>query len=347
MDIKHWKKVIKYQLIKNKVKRNNPFVKERVSCESPPIIYLFYVACGTNMGDHAIVRAETEFIHRCLGDEVTIVEIQTGQTESAIDYLRKNIRKQDLIVLSGGGYIGDEYIEVYTPLKRILKEFRKNKTIVFPQTIYFSEVHREKQFSQLCKNHENLTIFVREKKSHEIFRNIGITTYLVPDIVLSQTPKEHNANEDILLCMRNDVEKNMSDSEVQKLFKILQNFGSVIVTDTVESTIFPFDQRFAYLDKMLNSFSNSRLVVTDRIHGMIFSYITNTPCLVFGNYNHKVESEYEWIKDCSNIRFVNSFHIDKIYEELSKVISCSCSKNKSLNEKFVRLEEVLKIYYEQ
>lgn len=345
MDIKYWKKAIKYQLIKNKVKRNNPFIKGSVSYEDSPIIYLFYVACGTNMGDHAIVRAETEFINRCLGDKITIVEVQTGQTESAIDYLRKNIRKQDLIILSGGGYIGDEYIEVYTPLKRILKEFCKNKIIVFPQTIYFSDAHREKRFSELCKKHENLTIFVREKKSCEIFQSIGITAYLVPDIVFSQNPKKHNAYEDILLCMRNDVEKNLSDSQVQDLFAILKNFGSVIATDTVESTVFPFDQRFEYLDKMLNNFSNSKLVVTDRIHGMIFSYLTNTPCLVFGNYNHKVESEYEWIKDCNNIHFMKSFDIDKIYAEISELISCSCSENKGHNEKFVKLEETLRIYY--
>ena len=54
---------------------------------------------------------------------MTIVEIQTRQTESAIDYLKKNMRKQDVIVFSGGGYIGDEYIEVYMPLKKILKTF--------------------------------------------------------------------------------------------------------------------------------------------------------------------------------------------------------------------------------
>lgn len=347
MDIKYWKKAIKYHLIKNKVKKNNPFVKERVSCEEPPIIYLFYVACGTNMGDHAIVRAETEFIYRCLGDKVKIVEIQTGQTESAIDYLRESIREQDLIALSGGGYIGDEYIEVYSPLKQILKEFFENKTIIFPQTIYFSEFYREKQFSKLCKNHKNLTIFVREKKSYEIFQNMNISTYLVPDIVLSQNPKEHEAYGDILLCMRNDVEKKISDSQVQKLFGVLQNYGSVTVTDTVEPTLFPFEERFVYLDKMLEFFSNSRLVVTDRIHGMIFSYLTSTPCLVFGNYNHKVESEYEWIKDCPNIYFLKSFDIDKINKKLSELTDCSYSKNKGLNEKFARLEEILKIYYEQ
>lgn len=347
MDIKYWKKAIKYQLIKNKVKKNNSFSTEGFSASDSPVIYLLYVACGTNMGDHAIVRAETEYIKRYLGDNVAIVEIQTGQTESAIGYLRKNIRKQDLLIFSGGGYIGDEYIEVYTPLKRILKEFRKYKTIVFPQTIYFSNAQREKQFAEICRKHESLSIFVREKKSCEIFQKMGIATYLVPDIVLSQSPKSHGPREDILLCMRNDVEKNMSDSQVEQVLMMLQKFGAVTVTDTVEPHIFPFDERFVYLDKMLTAFSKSKLVVTDRIHGMIFSYLTNTPCLVFGNYNHKVESEYEWIKDCPNIRFMKVFDIEKIQEEVSELIACGDSCNKSYIEKFVKLEEVLKEYYGQ
>lgn len=347
MDAKYCKKAMKYQIIRSKVKKNNLFLRENVCSEAPPIIYLFFVACGTNMGDHAIVRAEKEFVYRCLGANVTIVEIQTRQTESAIDYLKKNMRKQDVIVFSGGGYIGDEYIEVYMPLKKILKTFKKNKTVIFPQTIYFSGYQREKKFSKLCKNHENLMIFVREQKSLEIFQKSGITAHLVPDIVLSQMPQKHNAYEKILLCMRNDVEKNISDSQVNKLHTVLQKYGSVIITDTVESTIFPFDQRFVYLDKMLNLFSNSRLVVTDRIHGMIFSYLTNTPCLVFGNYNHKVESEYEWIKNCPNIYFMKSFDIDKINEKVSEMIDCFNGDNKGLHEKFVRLEEELKRYYEQ
>lgn len=130
---------------------------------------------------------------------------------------------------------------------------------------------------------------------------------------------EYVEKESLFFDMRNDVEKKISDSQVQKLFGVLQNYGSVTVTDTVEPTLFPFEERFVYLDKMLEFFSNSRLVVTDRIHGMIFSYLTSTPCLVFGNYNHKVESEYEWIKDCPNIYFLKSFDIDKINKKLSEL----------------------------
>ena len=30
---------------------------------------------------------------------------------------------------------------------------------------------------------------------------------------------------------------------------------------------------------------------------MIFATITNTPCIVFSNYNYKVEGVYQWIKN--------------------------------------------------
>lgn len=348
MDNEYWKKAVKYKILRYKIMQSNPFrVVKTIAIDDEPVIYLFYVACGTNMGDHAIVRAETEYIYKCLGTNVNIIEIKTSQTEAAILYLKKKIRKQDMIILSGGGYIGDEYIEVYSPLKKILKEFKDFKTIIFPQTIYFSNFHREKKFAALCKNHNQLKIFVREKKSLDIFKKNGIDAYLVPDIVLSQVPRKHNEYNNILLCMRNDVEKRISDSEVKQLSALLQEYGSVTVTDTVEPEIFPFSQRFFFLDRMLYNFSNSKIVVTDRIHGMIFSYLTNTPCLVFGNYNHKVESEYQWIKDCKNIRFICAFDRNEIRSSVSELLSITDSQNKTYIEKFDKLEEILKQYYEQ
>jgi pyruvyl transferase EpsI len=347
MSMQYWKKSIKYQLIRRKIIRNNPFQKTKEIVEDiKPVVYLFYVACGTNMGDHAIVRAETEFIQKCLGGNVNIVEIQTGQTEAALVYLKKNIRKQDLIILSGGGYIGDEYIEIYSPLKKILRVFKEYKMIIFPQTIYFSNVRNESKFAQLCRNHSCLEIFVREEKSCDIFNKIGINVHLVPDIVLSQIPQKHNKKNDILLCMRNDVEKRISNAQVQQIYTLLQEYGSVTVTDTVETEIFPIEQRFLFLDKMLNKFSNSKFVVTDRIHGMIFAYLTNTPCLVFGNYNHKVESEYQWIKGCGNIKFMESFDKDDLKKSIAEILALSDSNNKTYIDKFIKLEEVLRAYYE-
>ena len=34
---------------------------------------------------------------------------------------------------------------------------------------------------------------------------------------------------------------------------------------------------------------------------MVFAYLTNTPCIVLKNYNHKVQGVYDWIKSQSDI----------------------------------------------
>jgi len=47
----------------------------------------------------------------------------------------------------------------------------------------------------------------------------------------------------------------------------------------------------------LNDFSSSKLVVTDRLHGMVFAALAGTPCVVMGNCNYKVKGIYNWIEN--------------------------------------------------
>ena len=58
------------------------------------------------------------------------------------------------------------------------------------------------------------------------------------------------------------------------------------------------------LDKW-EEFKHARLVITDRLHGMIFSAITGTPCVALNNSNGKVGFEYEWLKNLPYIGFVD------------------------------------------
>ena len=38
---------------------------------------------------------------------------------------------------------------------------------------------------------------------------------------------------------------------------------------------------------------------------MIFCLITDTPCIVLNNYNHKIIGTYDWISNNKFIKFVN------------------------------------------
>lgn len=49
------------------------------------------------------------------------------------------------------------------------------------------------------------------------------------------------------------------------------------------------------------------MVITDRLHGMIFAAITGTPCIAFDNISKKVSGVYKWIESLEYIKVVNSF----------------------------------------
>lgn len=343
--MQYMKKYIKYELIKRKIIKNNYFEFPQKTSDKPTI-FLFFVACGRNMGDHAIVKSETDFIKKILGQNVEIIEITTSQTESALLNLKKYLKPKDIIILSGGGYLGDEYIEAYSPLLKLMKMFSKNKIIIFPQTIYFKNKIQEKIFIKACKKCHKLAIFTREKKSYEIFKSYDINTFLTPDIVLSNAIKIHENEEKILVCLRQDVERGLSSEDNKKIVQIAEKYGEVCITDTVEKTTFAQDERFIYLNSLVRKFATSKLVITDRIHGMIFAYLTNTPCIVFSNYNHKVEGEYEWLKESSKICYLSTFAEDKLSESIDRVLQKQNYDNLPLTNKYYELEEILKKYYE-
>ena len=71
-------------------------------------------------------------------------------------------------------------------------------------------------------------------------------------------------------------------------------------------------ERQKELNKLLNLFCNSKLVITDRLHGMILCAITNTPCLALDNRNGKVSGVYEkWLKGKCSVNLVKPDDITK------------------------------------
>lgn len=336
-------KSLKYFIVKNKLKEMNSFRIEEINNKIN--VYVFFVAAGTNMGDHAIVEAEIRYLNKIFNNNVNIHEVSVSQTESAVDFLKKNVKGTDIIVLSGGGYIGDEYVEVYYPLKKILKNFSNNKIFCMPQTIFFKNKIREKNFINLCKKCSNLQIFTREKKSYNIFNRHGVKNTIVPDIVLSNKVQKHISEGDILLCMRNDVERKITDDDISYIKQLLSG-KKVREIDTVVENIFDISNRKQELEKLMNEFSTSSLVITDRIHGMIFSYLTETPCIALSNYNHKVKSEYEWLKDCNYIYFIDDTH-DEFNNKLNLIKNINEKETVNLENEFSPLSKGLIDIYEE
>ena len=122
--------------------------------------------------------------------------------------------------------------------------------------------------------------------------------------------------------MRRDVEGIYSEEDKKMIYSLVKNnYGEVIITDTITEYLIPITERENELYKMWNLFNKSEIVVTDRLHGMIFAGLLGVPCIVFKTYNHKLIGQYEWLKHLEYIKLIecNAESIKKTIKELEDV----------------------------
>ena len=89
--------------------------------------------------------------------------------------------------------------------------------------------------------------------------------------------------------------------------------------DMEQHRAIPISDRYTALERQFDAFRHAELVVTDRLHGMIFCAITGTPCVVLNSKSPKVLGCYAWIKDLPYIRFCDDAgKIAQIYQDMPK-----------------------------
>ena len=144
---------------------------------------------------------------------------------------------------------------------------------------------------------------------------------LTPDIVLSSEESEYGINEyvrkEIVICLRNDIEKQLSRNAESYIMNIVENIKIPYKRiDMHANKPITKEKRLECIQEKMEEFKTARVVITDRLHGMVFSVITGTPCIVLSNNNHKVLGTYEWIKKLSYIRYVEN--VEEIEEQILK-----------------------------
>lgn len=294
--------------------RNSNLV-EKFHRKHSKAIWLIGLPEYNNYGDCAIGLASLDFLNNHIKNS-DLFYISEEIIKYSFRKVSKQIKENDLIILQGGGNISDLYSDQQNIRKKVLKYFRNNKIIIFPQTIYFSKSstgqHELMKTVSLFDKCSDLTLFCREpisyKKAKKYFNNTDIV--LVPDIVFSLNTKDISTNKrcGVLCCLRNDIEKTWAQDKMYEIKEILLNhFDTIKFTDTISETAIHINDYKKKINDKLQEFANSQLVITDRLHGLLFSYITNTPCIAIDNINHKIEGIYYWMKDVSYINFVLDF----------------------------------------
>lgn len=317
------------KLIKGAIKHflYNAYLYKNFKIKSDSRIVLLATPQHGNLGDQAIVFAEYSILKKTFPNH-KIVEIPNECYLRFPELCKNYIRKQDLVIIDGGGNLGSIWKNEDDKISNIIQDFKENKIVIFPQTCFYEkdDVKRIEKNFNIYKQAKKLSVMLRDKKSFDLFNSLfpGISSYFIPDIVLSlklDSKKFKKKRQGVLLCFREDSEKVFSNDKRTIIEQILkQNNLDFSNTTTVVFNGVSKRNRKKELKKKLKEFSSAQLVITDRLHAMIFSAITETPCIAFDNISKKVSGVYNWIDKLEYIQCIDSIdNLDKIIKHLIQV----------------------------
>ncbi|MFT8323229.1 MAG: polysaccharide pyruvyl transferase family protein [Bacillus sp. (in: firmicutes)] len=297
-----------------------------------------------NLGDQAIAYAQKKFIKDHFKD-YTYLEVSFNDVVKGTKNIQKVLNDEDIIFIHGGGNMGDMYLNEEYIRRYIIKKYKNNKIVSFPQTISFSSNYigkkELKKTQKIYKNCQNLVLIAREMKSYLLMKKYFDSNQIIltPDIVLSLDKRTNSKRKGVLTCFRSDQEKVMNtDFKSALLKKLKDEYQQVTVSDTVVNNMIFSDTRDIELNKIWSKFKQADVVLTDRLHGMIFCVITGTPCIVFKNANHKIEASYnDWLQSIHYIKFIDTNDV-KIVNEVMEVIE-KVKKASKENVKYMGLKE--------
>lgn len=269
-----------------------------------------------NLGDHALTMGTIDYFRHYFPNE-EIIEITGKQWDAFKEVIIGKIGKEDIIMIVGGGFMGDLWPVQDDRVKEILAAFKENRTIFLPQTFYYvdrfgSVMNTDKE---LYNGRKNILFLHREENSYRNFTEKVVRDFsrnkCFPDLALYLDQKQKNDKRDgVLICLRLDKES-VSIETHKKLFNMASHLGrSVSAIDTLLERSVGRYERVGEVSNILEAVSGSELLITDRLHAMVFAVITGTPCIALDNLSHKVSGVYQWICELDYVTCVEAEKVD-------------------------------------
>ncbi|UBK75593.1 polysaccharide pyruvyl transferase family protein [Clostridium perfringens] len=330
-------KIIVAEFITIKIKKifnyliSNRYKSKFISFKNKKKIIVTLLPTHGNMGDHAIGYATNQFLKDNFPNH-EIIQLDMFEIYKYGKAIRKVLGEEDFIVTIGGGNMNNLYMHEEWTRRFVIKTFKNVPIISLPQTITFTNDNKGKielnKTKKIYNNNNNLTIFARENKSYEIMKKTFKSNKVLenPDMVfyLEDLDLNKDFNRDgILVCLRNDKEVYIKSEDKESIInKLKSDYNKVKISDTVINKRVSVKTREEELFKLWSDFFSSEVVITDRLHGMIFAVITKTPCIVIRNNDHKIIGSYEWINDLNYIKLVENvsyMNIKKNIETLKDI----------------------------
>ena len=283
-------------------------------------IYVIGTPTHNNVGDNAIAYAELLFLEACGINKKNIKEITVDEYEKYEKLIVKRLRcKNRLICMHGGGNMGNQWPGEEIFRRHVMGQLDINPMIVLPQTFFYTADEKGREDLEksipFYNDRKNLTITAREKLSYKLMRESypDANVILTPDIVLSMNPKvlgiKEGKRKGVLFVMRCDGERVLTDEDTNAVMQTVEDMGMEYrVSDMIAAKLAWVDKskRENVIKEKMNEFTAAELVITDRLHAMVFAAMSNTPCIVLQNNNHKITGTYEWISELPYIRMAEN-----------------------------------------
>lgn len=310
--------------------------KEDLVLPAGPRSFIFLAADYGNIGDLAITAAQESFLSRTLGGH-TVIRVPISRTRTQLQSIKKQINANDLVTIVGGGNMGSLYPDIEELRQLVIRSFPENRIVCFPQTLdWDTSAVSTKAIRRIVKvyaGHPDTHVFARESitrdKLGELFsQHPNVKVGYTPDIVLSASghilgATGSNEASGILKCLRDDKERSLDEKNALRLDSAIVACGEpVTVTDTHAGGARLAEDVCAKLvaDKV-NQFRSAKLVVTDRLHGMILSVLAGTPCLVIPNANHKIRQTWlDWLGAQPLVRFMEPAEFNQLTDVLASLL---------------------------
>lgn len=291
---------------------------EWFSCQRPDIdvdalnhpkrIFFLDAPAYGNIGDQAIAYAMESFMADVLND-YSQIEITEDQLPSSVIWLKKTIRDKDIICLTGGGNMGVMYQRYESVRRLVMKTFPNNTIIVFPQTFdYGKDRYGQKELDRAQKLYGSVKRLILCARDEDSYKSMSLyfpkaKVIFCPDIALYlDYRKSFKKTGGVGVCLRNDQERVLTNGQHEQIGKVISKMTTIT---TIDESELPINQRNRkrIVENKLREFGSKELIVTDRLHGMIFAFITDTPCLAFPNTNGKVERVSRYLSTRGNVQF--------------------------------------------
>lgn len=298
---------------------------KKVFKDNPKSVFLLLTPEHGNIGDQGIALAETILLNN-LG--IQYIELTGRKLEQMKIRNQFSALNGFPILLNGGGYLGTIWMDSENIARSIILNNPDSPIMFLPNTIYYEDSdigRREFQKSKIIYNgHKNLCLYAREQSSYNKMLRAYKNVKLIPDVVLSLDPYSFNIErKGCLLCLRSDREKTRTNDDDDHLISIINELfpDQYSFTDMIGQEYIPVNKRKAAVEGKLNEFCGAELVITDRLHGMIFCALSGTPCIVINSQSPKIKGCYEWIKDLEYIKFVDDIQsLPDVYRSIPKKV---------------------------